>query len=128
MAGLFSLFSGFFSRSASFAFLFRCSDGADLSNGRFPSTCRGQSLLRLLAMRWYQLTVTIGQLHIFNALYLILLVVVVIITRASMRRIVGALKSARSPLRQRGSQSSPFASGSVGGTSTCTGNHTTCSN
>ena len=42
-------------------------------------------------MRWYQLTVTIGQLHIFNALYLILLVVVVIITRASMRRIIGAL-------------------------------------
>jgi hypothetical protein len=42
-------------------------------------------------MRWYWLTVTIGQLHIFNALYLALLVVVVIITRARMRRIVGAL-------------------------------------
>ena len=42
-------------------------------------------------MRWYRLTVTIGQLHIFNALYLTLLVVVVIITRARMRRIVGAL-------------------------------------
>jgi hypothetical protein len=42
-------------------------------------------------MPWYRLAVTIGQLHMFNALYLILLVVVVIITRASMRRIVGAL-------------------------------------
>jgi hypothetical protein len=35
--------------------------------------------------------VTIGQLQIFNAVYLILLVVVVILTRASIRRIVGAL-------------------------------------
>ena len=34
---------------------------------------------------------TIGQLHIFNAIYLMLLVVVIIITRANMRRIVGAL-------------------------------------
>ena len=42
-------------------------------------------------MRWYKSTVTIQQLHIFNALYLILLVVVVILTRASLRRIVGAL-------------------------------------
>jgi hypothetical protein len=35
--------------------------------------------------------VTIGQLQIFNAVYLILLVVVAIITRASVRRMVGAL-------------------------------------
>ena len=42
-------------------------------------------------MQWYHLTVSIGQLHIFNALYLILLVVVAIITRANTRRIVGAL-------------------------------------
>jgi hypothetical protein len=45
-------------------------------------------------MGWYQSTVTIGQLHIFNALCLILLVAVVIITRASLRRIVGALAGA----------------------------------
>ena len=42
-------------------------------------------------MRWYNSTVTLQQLHIFNALYLILLVVVVILTRASLRRIVGAI-------------------------------------
>jgi hypothetical protein len=34
--------------------------------------------------------VTIQQLHIFNALYLILLLVVIILTRPSLRRIVGA--------------------------------------
>ena len=65
--------------------------GADLSKGRFPSHLSRSQSLALLAMPWYRLAVTIGQLHMFNALYLILLVVVVIITRASMRRIVGAL-------------------------------------
>lgn len=34
---------------------------------------------------------TIRQLHVFNALYLILLVAVVILTRPGMRRLVGAL-------------------------------------
>jgi len=45
-------------------------------------------------MLWYKSTVTIQQLHIFNALYLILLLVVVILTRASLRRIVGAIGGA----------------------------------
>ena len=34
---------------------------------------------------------TIQQLHIFNALYFILLVVVVVLTRASLRRLAGAM-------------------------------------
>jgi hypothetical protein len=42
-------------------------------------------------MRWYKSSVTIRQLYIFNALYLILLANVVILTRASLRRIAGAV-------------------------------------
>jgi hypothetical protein len=34
---------------------------------------------------------TTGQLHLFNALYLVILVVVAVLTRATMRRIAGAL-------------------------------------
>ena len=37
---------------------------------------------------------TIRQLYIFNSLYLILLVIVVILTRASLRRFAGALVGA----------------------------------
>ena len=51
---------------------------------------RSQSLA-LPAVPWYRLPVTIRQLYVFNALYLILLVAVVILTRARMRRMVGAL-------------------------------------
>jgi hypothetical protein len=42
-------------------------------------------------MRWYNSTVTIQQLYVFNVLYLILLVIVIILTRASLRRIAGAM-------------------------------------
>ncbi len=78
-------------------------------------------------MRWYRLTVTIGQLHIFNGLYLILLVAVVILTRARMSRIVGALVG-RFAAAAAGIAVIDVASASAGGTLTCIGNHTTCSN
>jgi hypothetical protein len=42
-------------------------------------------------MRCYNSTVTIQQLYIFNVLYLILLMAVIILTRASLRRIAGAI-------------------------------------
>jgi hypothetical protein len=42
-------------------------------------------------LRCYNSTMTIHQLYIFNALYLILLVLVILLTRASSRRILGAL-------------------------------------
>jgi hypothetical protein len=45
-------------------------------------------------MRWYYSTVIIQQLYVFNVLYLILLVAVTVLRRASLRRIGGAIGGA----------------------------------